>query len=319
MKNRITRSLVFAFALALLCPISLAEVKTTANVWMRTGPGLDYDTITSFPEGKSLKYLGEYSVDDRGVTWYRVAGGENTGWVSSRYAELINEELGKNIGNDPDEDIDADLDQGIDEDIPAPVTHNPASKSTPRPAVKPVVDADVEPTAEPVDSLPAPDSGELFGFLSDESEPTAAPEQAENAETASARPVELSGYYRDDLVSAANEIGLISYRQVESEAPYQYYNDAVILAGNQYVENIVIYGKGYELYGVYVGMDLAAARACLNAAGLDYVASMNGVSYEHRGTKDSAFIDEQGHDSIINVWVGDDNVVTEIDWSTYTG
>lgn len=319
MKNRMIRGLIFAFALALLCSVALAEVKTTANVWMRTGPGLDYDTITSFAEGKSLKYLGEYSVDDRGVTWYKVASGENTGWVSSRYTELIGEEPGKNIGNDPDEDIDAGPDQDHDEDIPAPVTHKPASKSTPRPAVKPDVQTGVEPTAEPVDSLPDPDSEKLFGFLSDKSEPTAAPEQAEDAETPPAKPFELSGYYRDDLVSAANEIGLISYRQVESEAPYQYYNDSVILAGNQYVENIVIYGEGYELYGVYVGMDLTAARACLNAAGLDYVASMNGVSYEHRGTEDSTFIDEQGHDSVINVWVDEDNIVTEIDWSTYTG
>ncbi|MBP5620821.1 MAG: hypothetical protein J6X44_02270, partial [Thermoguttaceae bacterium] len=65
--------------------------------------------------------------------------------------------------------------------------------------------------------------------------------------------VELSQYYRQDLVTAANEIGLISYRQVESEAPYQYYNDAVIVAGNQVVENIVVFGEGYEVYGVRVG------------------------------------------------------------------
>ena len=31
------------------------------------------------------------------------------------------------------------------------------------------------------------------------------------------------------------------------------------------------------------------------------------------------FSDANGHDSVINVWVNDENVVTEIDWSTYTG
>ena len=88
MKKRAFRSLALALAMALLCSVALAEVRTTGNVWMRTGPGLDYEQIISFGEGKSLKYLGESSVDDRGVTWYKIKSGSTVGWVSSKYAKL---------------------------------------------------------------------------------------------------------------------------------------------------------------------------------------------------------------------------------------
>ena len=152
-----------------------------------------------------------------------------------------------------------------------------------------------------------------------EVKPEATPETAPAPANGPARTVELSAYYLSNLVEAANDIGLISYRQVESEVPYQYYNDALILAGNQQVENIVVYGGGYEVYGVSVGMNINAARACLNAAGLDYVESVNGVTYEHRATEASLFADPRGHDSCINVWVDETGAVTEVDWSTYTG
>ena len=161
---------------------------------------------------------------------------------------------------------------------------------------EPEADAPAEEPAGETDEMPAPAS-------------TNAP----------ARPVELSSYYLNNLVEAANAIGLISYRQVESETPYQYYDKALILAGNQQVESIVVYGPGYEVYGVSVGMDINAARACLNAAGLDYVESVNGITYEHKATGASLFTDPNGHDSCINVWVSDNGAVTEIDWSTYTG
>ena len=94
----------------------------------------------------------------------------------------------------------------------------------------------------------------------------------------------------------------------------------MILAGNQEVENIVVYGSGYEVYGVSVGMSAATAMAWFNAAGLDYVDSVNCITYEHRANADGTFfVDENGHDSCINLWVDANNVITEIDWSTYTG
>ena len=69
----------------------MAEVRTTGDVWLRTGPGLDYDSVAILKTGRSYEYLGESSVDGRGVAWYRISAGEKEGWVSSRYTELIGE------------------------------------------------------------------------------------------------------------------------------------------------------------------------------------------------------------------------------------
>ena len=286
MKNRVIRMMAALVALMLLTGTALAEVRTTGNVWLRVGPGLDYDTVTILSGGKTLDYLGEKSVDERGVAWYKVAVGEKTGWVSSRYSELIGESA----------EAVAEDDDGAEV---AP-TEAPASQSA--------LDAGILFTGGDAEEEPEEDADE------DAAEPSGgAPEKGP------VKAVELSGYYLNNLVEAANDIGLISYRQVQSEAPYQYYDDSVILAGNQQVENIVVYGPGYEVYGVAVGMNINAARACLNAAGLDYVESVNGVTYEHKATEASIFTDPKGHDSCINVWVNEDGTVAEIDWSTYTG
>ena len=47
--------------------------------------------------------------------------------------------------------------------------------------------------------------------------------------------------------------------------------------------------------------------------------AMNGMTYEHRGTESSLYVDENGHDSCVNLYMDSDNNVFEIDWSTYTG
>ena len=295
MKKHVLRTFALALVLALLCGAALAEVRTNGNVWMRSGPGLDYDQVTSYTEGKSLEYLGESSVDDRGVAWYKVTDGAATGWVSSKYTELVGETA------------------------EAEATEKPTEAPTREPV------AETEPTEDLPATLPALEAGILFSGSVDEAAteaPEAEPTQTPQAEPAASLPgqsVELSGYYLSNLVEAANEIGLISYRQVVSEAPYQYYDDALILAGNQQVENIVVYGEGYAVYGVSVGMDVNAARACLNAAGLDFAASMNGVTYEHPAGEGALYKDANGHDSCINLWVDANDIVTEIDWSTYTG
>lgn len=290
MKNRVIRVMAMATSLMLMLGLALAEVRTTGDVWLRTGPGLDYESVAILKTGKSYEYLGESSVDERGVAWYKIAVGDKTGWVSSRYSELV----GETAASEEDKN---------DEPAPAP-TEAPASQSALNAGIlfsqeAPAAGSEAAPEAEP----------------GEESAQAPAPASANGP----ARTVELSGYYLSNLVEAANDIGLISYRQVESEAPYQYYDNSLILAGNQQVENIVVYGSGYEVYGVSVGMNINAARACLNAAGLDYVESMNGVTYEHRATEASLFTDAKGHDSCINVWVDETGTVTEVDWSTYTG
>lgn len=283
MKHRFFRGVALALALMLFWGMALADVRATGDVWMRTGPGRSYDQVKSFKKGHVFQYLGETQMDERPVAWYKVSSGKYTGWVSSKYAELVNEES-------------------------VVVTAESTAAPTPQPTAEPTA----EPTSEPI-------QGPVFF------EATAAPTlPALTVEPspleAGKQPVELSTYYGLDLVTAANEVGLISYREVVSEAPYQYYDDSVILAGNQNVENIVVYGAGYEVYGVRVGMSASTAMAWLNAAGLDFLQTANGVTYEHRAEADSPFyVDANGHDSCINLWVNDENIITEIDWSTYTG
>lgn len=64
-------------------------VRTTGSVNLRKGPGLDYGKVVALSKGKNLTYLGENSVDWRGVTWFKVKYGKYTGWVSSVYAKLM--------------------------------------------------------------------------------------------------------------------------------------------------------------------------------------------------------------------------------------
>lgn len=72
-------------------------VTATGNVNIRSGPGLDYETLTSVSAGTNLEYSGETSVDSRGVSWYKVTiPGFGIGWMSSKYAELHEVETASN-------------------------------------------------------------------------------------------------------------------------------------------------------------------------------------------------------------------------------
>ena len=55
---------------------------------VRTGPGLGYAEIGTLFQGDSATYLGDTSVDGRGVPWYRISWEGGSGWVSSRYTTL---------------------------------------------------------------------------------------------------------------------------------------------------------------------------------------------------------------------------------------
>ena len=65
-----------------------SKVYATGDLNIRSGPGLSFDRLGTMFEGDSAAYLGESSVDSRGVTWYKVKYGSLTGWVSSVYASL---------------------------------------------------------------------------------------------------------------------------------------------------------------------------------------------------------------------------------------
>lgn len=77
----------------LLSACALADVVTTGNVNLRSGPGLKYDVVTSVSSGKHLDYLGDSSVDDRGIVWYLVEHNGMSCWISSVYSELVGESI----------------------------------------------------------------------------------------------------------------------------------------------------------------------------------------------------------------------------------
>lgn len=292
MRKHVLKIAALALALMMIGGAALSEVVTTGSVWLRSAPNLNAEQITSYKEGKSLTFLGETAEDERPVLWYKVTDGKNTGWISSKYSKLVNEELPAPAATE------APVETPV-EPIAAPVE----STEAPAPLPEPEGDSEGDSSAA-TDALNA---GKLFVD-------SIFQKPADNADV-----VELSGFYMDDLVTAANDIGLIDYREVISEVPFQYYNDAVIIAGNQNVEHVEVFGAGYSVFGVQVGMSTGEAIACLNAAGLDYLPGLNGVTYEHPAGESAGYVDENGHDSCVNVYTDAQNIVVEIDWSTYTG
>ncbi len=63
------------------------KVTTTGKLNLRTGPALYYMSLGTVPSGVTLVYT-DTDVDDRGVVWYRVTYGGDTGWISSMYTNL---------------------------------------------------------------------------------------------------------------------------------------------------------------------------------------------------------------------------------------
>ena len=225
---------ILAACLALLllyAGAAMAEVVTTGNVNLREGPGLEYDTLITVPSGTELFFCDDIRTDDRGVDWYSVDYKDYSGWVSSKYAELVNE--------------------------PQPVAF---------------------------------DLTDLDSF------------------------VEVSGYYLANLDDAAEALGLEDYREVNSEAPRRFSNDALTLGGDFDAEFFDLTGGGYTLFGAAPGMTLEEVRQKLEAAGLE---RFSDACYQHpAGPNSHANVD--GMDSCINLWTRGD-IVIELDWSTYTG
>lgn len=61
------------------------------KTYVRSAPSLNGKVITTLQEGDWAEYLGAHSVDDRGVTWYKVNYNDSIGWVSSRYVSFDQE------------------------------------------------------------------------------------------------------------------------------------------------------------------------------------------------------------------------------------
>lgn len=65
-------------------------VYALGDVYIRKGPGTDYDTVGGIKAESEAEYTGNNSTDERGVIWYQIIYDGVEGWVSSKYAKLMN-------------------------------------------------------------------------------------------------------------------------------------------------------------------------------------------------------------------------------------
>ena len=91
MKNMLR--MIAALLIAVMCltgaALAAGKIKTTGDVNIRKGPGLDYKTVGSISSGSTAKYLFETKKDERGVKWYKVSYNGKTGWISSKYSKIV--------------------------------------------------------------------------------------------------------------------------------------------------------------------------------------------------------------------------------------
>ena len=131
--------------------------------------------------------------------------------------------------------------------------------------------------------------------------------------------VELSDFYLSSLSDAALALRLTAHGEDNlSELQHFYTNDALLIAGNDLLEHFLVTGPGYAIFGVYVGMDINAARSALLSAGLVQAGNTMGAYFQHlAGPRSSVNVD--GYDSGISLMTDAAGTVTEISWSTYSG
>lgn len=72
--------------MSVTCYSYVKGVSGDSNV--RTGPGLGYKSIGTLHKGDTATYLGNDSVDERGVTWYNISFNGSNAWVSEKYTGL---------------------------------------------------------------------------------------------------------------------------------------------------------------------------------------------------------------------------------------
>ena len=249
-----------------------ATVYATANVNLRTGPGLGYEKVASVPSGTGLEFLGRVSADDREIDWYQVRYYGDSLWISSRYADLDPEVVAASR---------AAQEQAAEAEAASAIP-----LATPQAVITQVPSFDDEATLAPTFGVPGM--------------------------------IELSPYYHTRLKDSALALGLTNYKQDQTdELQNMYYNDVLLIAGNDDTEHFRVTGTGYTIFGVYVGMDISAAQAVLTAAGLVQSAGTMGLYFQHPADGDG--VDPDGFDSGISAVTDGSGAVTEISWSTYTG
>lgn len=68
------------------------EVYVYDDSFVRQSPSLNGTKLGAAHGGDTLYFLGDVSTDERGVDWYRVVFGNSSGWISSRYTILTEDD-----------------------------------------------------------------------------------------------------------------------------------------------------------------------------------------------------------------------------------
>ena len=87
LKKMIATLLIALMVFASAAALAEGKIKTTGNVNVRAGAGLDFHAKDAVSKGKVLTY-DKTAKDERGVKWYHVTGSLK-GWVSSKYAKVV--------------------------------------------------------------------------------------------------------------------------------------------------------------------------------------------------------------------------------------
>ena len=87
LKKMVAVLLIALFILTSVAALAEGKIKTTGNVNVRSGAGLDYYAKDTISKGKTLSY-DKTAKDERGVKWYHITG-KTSGWVSSKYAKVV--------------------------------------------------------------------------------------------------------------------------------------------------------------------------------------------------------------------------------------
>lgn len=74
-------------AAVVICACALADVVTTDNVNMRSGPSSDYRVICTIPKDTHVEYVDEKCRANGEVSWYQVKYEGKKGWIYAEYAK----------------------------------------------------------------------------------------------------------------------------------------------------------------------------------------------------------------------------------------
>ena len=94
---KLRRVLAAILIVLVFCATAFAEgdmkVKTTGSVNLRKGPGTGYGKIQALASGNKYEYTGISAYDSRGIVWHRIKYKTGYGWLSSKYSNVIADDV----------------------------------------------------------------------------------------------------------------------------------------------------------------------------------------------------------------------------------